>query len=305
MACLVKNNKLIKSCKDKASICLSNNCHKVGKILSSPKNAYGDVHAIHDKDFVVKVNKVKITEHAFDKEINIQKHLSIRGLGPKIIQHYSTNSGKYFIIMENLLKQGYNSWHSAFINKTVPKNAILALYKAIRAMHDAGISHNDLHANNIFYNKNTDRVKFIDFGLSIDHGSRSLAIINESWDKINKLTKYKGPWSVINNKVIELYKTPDVKIFIPVIMYYEYYNGNMTKINNGIRGLVDYFDNNKNALIKLMHVYNNCRNLILHNKKVELRIYIEKNKTEVDFLNMCSKVDSILNKVQIIVYQNK
>lgn len=304
--CIIKNNNLVKSCNEQKSICYDNKCYKIDRMVSNDKNAFGDVYAIDNENMIVKVNKKNMNAHAFQKEIKIQEYVSQHDLCPKIYQHYSADQ-KHYIIMENLLIQGYDTWHNIFINKTVPAKAIKKLYECIKKLHKIGVSHNDLHANNIFYNKTKNQIKFIDFGLSIMHDSKKLAIINEVWSKVYGLTKYKGPWSVVNNSVIELYKSTQVKINVSLMLYHEYCNDDKIKINNAIKDLKKYFEEFKSTFIKLMYIYKICRRLknAGPDKKNELMTFVNNNKQYVDFLIMCNKVEGISFYSQLVVYQNK
>jgi hypothetical protein len=296
--CTIRYNKLINKCGPNGLICFNNTCHKIIRKLSTEKNSFGNIFVLNDPNkSIVKINKKEKNNDKFKIEKLIQKYVSQYELCPKVLQYYTDDKGFHYIIMENLLEQGYETWHKTFNRKLVPNKAILALFAAIKKLHSIGISHNDLHSNNIFYNKNTGKVKFIDFGLSEIHESEKIAIINEKWDQIYSLTKYKGQWSIIQNKLI-IYKNI---IIGSKMMLYEYYGGSVHLIDKFINKIKDYFDNNKLILMNILNVYNKYRKI---KNKNEMIAFIKNNYDIIDFLKMCNKVFGINDLAQLIIYQN-
>jgi serine/threonine protein kinase len=222
-ACIIKNHKLIKKCPSGhqgghqgptgpyGPICNYNKCQSVVKKVSGDANAFGDVYVLKN-DNIAKVNKIRVRSVNISNEIRIQRIAAKHDLAPKIYEYYrASGTDKYYIIMENLMSKGYDTFHNVFHGRVVPLKAILELRKKIKMLHKLGIAHRDLHQHNIFYNRTLNKILFIDFGLSklYTHedpkGPEALAILNEKWSKFRNFSRFfNGPWKTARGYYIKL-----------------------------------------------------------------------------------------------------
>ena len=83
------------------------------------------------------------------------------GFAPKIHQIYQHKEHTY-ILMENLISQGYK----LLIKFRLTKKIIKTVVRAFKILHDNCLVHGDAHCYNIFYNKEKDSIKFIDFSMT-------------------------------------------------------------------------------------------------------------------------------------------
>ncbi len=147
---------------------------------------------------IIKWNKYPEHKNDMIHEIKMQNIAYTIGLAPKIISFYQDQNHMY-IIMTNLNNHGYETLYSLYRKKRqdpnkkdpdqykkIPKKITNKLIDVVNKLHSIGISHRDLHAGNIFYNKKLNDIKIIDFGLSIMYPSKLEAHLNENYKSISK-----------------------------------------------------------------------------------------------------------------------
>lgn len=106
--------------------------------------------------FIKRIRKNEINE------IKLQKMAYKYGLAPKIHKIYKDGYFIY-IVMDNLITLGYKPL-SRYLTKNKKIKKILE--NSVDKLHLVGISHCDLHVDNIFYNETLNKIMFIDFGMS-------------------------------------------------------------------------------------------------------------------------------------------
>lgn len=196
--------KLKSACKGqnklKGNKCFRNFCYRVRDILSSKDNFLGNVVLIDNPNdpnekLVCKWNRYREHRENMLNEVKMQNIAYTLGIAPKIIETYE--DGTYFyIIMENLIKKGYNTIYNIYMknilnnywegdggleNLYIPENVLQLIGKGLNQLHNHGIIHGDLHPQNVFYNTKTHQIMFIDFGLSKKFYSKQEAIDNEKF----------------------------------------------------------------------------------------------------------------------------
>jgi serine/threonine protein kinase len=129
-----------------------------------------------ENNLIIKWNRKKKDMKLFINEIRYQRVMYSLGFGVKIKQAYSIEK-HIFIIMDNLYSLGYETIGELLyeendeeenpknekIKKIMHKKIIKNVAIRINDLHLDNIVHGDIHEYNIFYNKTTDDVKFIDF----------------------------------------------------------------------------------------------------------------------------------------------
>jgi len=124
-------------------------------------------------------------------EIMLQYVAYTSGLSPKIVQFYqsqTTDDKEYvYVIMTDLTSRGYFCVGDKYQIegkkfKSIPKKVTKAVSKALNGLHYLGISHNDCHPHNVFYNPEEDRAMIIDYGLATMYPSRASALRHEDFD---------------------------------------------------------------------------------------------------------------------------
>jgi serine/threonine protein kinase len=311
MSCKIFNHELKKSCNDN-KICYKNDCRAIKKMLSGSKNVFGDVFSLQGSrgskrpdNIVVKVNKKKIKSVNFFNEIKIQQIAAKHNLAPQILEYYVDKSTqKYYIIMDDLLELGYKTFHDNFKVKKVPLKVLVLLKDSILKLNKIGISHKDLHGNNIFYNPKTHDIKFIDFGLSSYHKSRRMAVLNEKWDIVYSLSVYTGPWkhSSIGNKYIKFGKNYGLSL----ILLECYFNKDIKKIRNYLESVASLLKMSPEIPKKIEQILE-IKNILLNKPSKKTHITLAtKFKKEISFIIKINKenIKDINNIPVLMIYQN-
>ena len=220
--CYIRKNvllpNLIKECPGQDTIyggkCFKNSCVPVTDVLSKDNTVSSNGNVVLVKidgyKYILKWNRNPVSKSEMLKEIRIQNIVYTLGLAPKIVDYYQ-DSGHVYIFMENLEDLGYYTINKLYRYKykdsfkKIPNKVIKAIAEALKKLHEAGIAHKDAHSLNIFYNKDLNDVKIIDFGLSIIYKNTENASLNEDLDftRWNKDTKNDRPveWSILKNLV--------------------------------------------------------------------------------------------------------
>src|SRR5574343_589700 len=194
MSCKINKHVLSKKCNDSKSVCYKNTCVPKKKQISNDTNKYGDVFVLDNKyKMILKVNREpEETINKLSNEVTIQNYVSKYDLAPRIYEYYVESLSKrhkYYIIMENLTEKGYQSLYELYekTGKQMPDKTIIELKRAIQKLHYIKIAHRDLHSMNIFYNKEQNKIKFIDFGRSVKCKTVENAILLEDWEQLHKV----------------------------------------------------------------------------------------------------------------------
>jgi len=218
LTCKISDKYLIESCPNQDIIsgpkCFNNKCYDIDEIISSDKDISfaGNVVRIiiKSKSYIVKWNRNPLDKESMINEINIQNKISNIDLAPKIHSFYEDTS-HFFIFMDDLIELGYDTIGSLYKYKNPEKSGfrqldtkvVNAITSAFEKLHFLKIAHKDAHAYNIFYNKETNDVKFIDFGTSKEYETTKEALINEQflYDIWTSQSKIPLEWSTIKEKL--------------------------------------------------------------------------------------------------------
>lgn len=203
-------SKIAKVCDSQHSLkgnkCFGGECQQVIKVLSSRSNYFGNVVVIkgdNNKNYIVKWNRYSEEKENTLREIKFQDAAASLKLAPVIYETYM--HGKHFyIVMEYLNDKGFKSIFDHYIKDKVinkqykdiiiPESVIIRIADACNILHASRISHGDLHPRNVFYNKRTNKVKFIDFGDAMIHKTPAKARENERYNF--------SQWYVSNKKIL-------------------------------------------------------------------------------------------------------
>ena len=181
--------------------CYKNMCSKVTGVLSTDSNYLGNVVLITDPEnpdqqLVVKWNRFSENREKMLYELKLQNIAYALGLAPKIIEAYE-DGNYFFITMTNLIKKGYRTVYDLFVKKIVdkywneegnldnlfvPEEVLELIGKGLSKLHTEHIAHRDLHPRNVFYNPDTHKIMFIDFGAARKYGSIEEATMAEKFD---------------------------------------------------------------------------------------------------------------------------
>lgn len=227
LTCKISNKYLIKSCPDQDSIsgpkCFNNKCYNIDKIISANKDISfaGNVVRIiiKSKSYIVKWNRDPLTKESMINEINIQNKISDIGLAPKIYSFYE-DASHFFIFMDDLIELGYDTIASLYKYKNPEKSGfrqldskvVNAITSAFEKLHILKIAHRDAHAYNIFYNKELNDIKFIDFGTSKEYETTKEALTNEQflYDIWTSQSKIPLEWSTIKEKLYKKFLNKEI-----------------------------------------------------------------------------------------------
>lgn len=163
----------------------NNSMHNIAKVLLSDNyydkeydcmGSCGNV-VILDNDVVLKWNNNPHDKPVLFHELRYQRICSLLHLAPKIYESYEYGPHIY-IFMENL-----------FTNKFLPLNVCTIddkmydlIAENLNVLHNNYISHGDAHMYNIFYNKYTNKIIFIDFSNTSFHKDNQEAKDKEKYD---------------------------------------------------------------------------------------------------------------------------
>lgn len=147
------------------------------------------------------------TNYSFNPIISVIKSGTFNTSNKKSIEYY-------YYVMEILDPQRYQLLDEFIIHqnkqrstsdKVVIKNVFENIIQAVSIFKKAGYSHCDLHTQNIFVNKDTFKIKIIDFGLAkkgkCEQGRQLTSKIVETGKKVNVFTLLTH---------LELLKTKDI-----------------------------------------------------------------------------------------------
>ncbi len=109
----------------------------------------------------------------FEKDDEYLRLLSRYGIAPNVYYSARCNPGAGIIILEKFeqsLKQLVEDGTYAALPDEMKRRIICMIAAKVEAMHDLGIAHGDLHANNIVLNLNPLRVAIIDYEYAFSIG---------------------------------------------------------------------------------------------------------------------------------------
>jgi predicted Ser/Thr protein kinase len=123
---------------------------------------------------------------AWDREYDIQKILAKKGLAPKV-----KRKGERFIEMERVYGKTIDSkMKNGEASDRTQRKYGRKLAKQIKRVHDAGVSHNDLHGENVMVGP-FGGMKVIDYGWASSKG-RPLTMRERRKDYKRVLDRHKG-----------------------------------------------------------------------------------------------------------------
>jgi serine/threonine protein kinase len=197
--CKIKDNKLIKPCSKKQNSTRSKKCYKnkcYSPVESIKTGVNGHVNIL-ENGLIIKWNKIPIKNKKDIKkiisEIRRQILASFYKISP-IIHEFYLHNGYVYIIMENLLYKDYKPLAklSRYTIRRHKKYICDGLKEKINKLHEIGIVHNDIHGNNVFYNKKTRDIIIIDYGMSeiIRNENQIINDVNMLYDIINIINRY-------------------------------------------------------------------------------------------------------------------
>lgn len=146
---------------------------KEGKLTSANligDGAYGKVYDIGD-GVLVKVGEIPESEKTI-----LDKLKSVPNV-PRVLAYGRSKVKEDHAIMAMTKVPGVPIEK---LSESEQKRAFDMVYPLLRKIHEKGISHNDLHGGNILYDRKTNSVSLIDFGLA-DEGP-AFAQINDLMD---------------------------------------------------------------------------------------------------------------------------
>ena len=183
--------------KSRGQKCFDNRCYVIERVLSGEDNFFGKVAIVKvvgpngkSNSYVVKWNRSPNDVEDMYKEIRLQGAASAMGLAPKIKSYYR-DSYHFYVFMENLVNQGYQSIYDLYYDPyedsdntdiKLPKKLIRLIAQGLCKLNNMNISHGDAHPQNVFYNPQKNKVMFIDFGLANHHDSPESAMSEEKFD---------------------------------------------------------------------------------------------------------------------------
>ena len=134
-----------------------------------------------ENNMIVKWNNEPEDVEDMLNEIRLQNAAVAIGLAPKILGYYRERD-YFYVFMENLVAKGYKTVWELYHKDgelKVPNNVLRLTAKGICKLNQMGISHGDIHAENVFYNSKKKKVMFIDFGMAEQHAYPEDALENE------------------------------------------------------------------------------------------------------------------------------
>ncbi len=96
-----------------------------------------------------------------EAEISASQLMSDAGVGPRIIATSSNERGVDKMAMEYL--DGYEDYSNVFIDPELQRTTITNTFAQVQAMHEANVTHGDMHNGNVMINSAGD-VRIIDYG---------------------------------------------------------------------------------------------------------------------------------------------
>ena len=110
---------------------------------------------------VAKLFKPTRSQSDIDNEISAHILAGDAGIAPKIYRHWDRGFD-----MQDLSHMNYITIRRRYRNRLIPRDICAQILSSIRQLHRLGVTHNDLHDNNIMIHKTTDKILLIDFGKS-------------------------------------------------------------------------------------------------------------------------------------------
>lgn len=187
-SCVIRDNELHTLC-NPLQVCYKNACYN--KNILGAQGSNSEVSRIFIKKggkIVPIIVKKMSTEHAANRfnnplnEINNYILASKKGIVPRFLDYYEyeINGNTYYLLfLEDLIYRGYKTLGSIYEIKEY-RQAIIKLEEILGRLTSLGISHNDLHSRNIFWNNKKKDIKLIDFGAArpiLKHNPRKQPII--------------------------------------------------------------------------------------------------------------------------------
>lgn len=139
---------------------------KVWKISSKIANDFSvaiyEVCEKYDCNYVIKCQSSSNIV-ALENEVRCQRRAASHFFAPKVLDSWKTDKGFAFIM--EAMKETLSTRLLRVQSVEEAVNIIENILDLIVKLHSVGITHNDLHIQNIMFDK-YDQVKFIDFGRS-------------------------------------------------------------------------------------------------------------------------------------------
>lgn len=136
--------------------------------------------------FLDPARKLLDGQTAWDREYGIQKVLADRGLAPKV-----KRKGERFIEMERVYGETIDSkMKNGEASDRTQRKYGKKLAREVKRMHDAGVSHNDLHGENVMVGP-FGGIKIIDYGWA-KNKARPLKMRERRKDYDRVLSRHKG-----------------------------------------------------------------------------------------------------------------